>query len=340
MVIESWLWKRRPKGLRKKHWDHRYFKIVDDVIFYYKGENDTKPRNSIPLWSIVHVGKIVVPSENLRKDLIAYAQNGFSIQLADGTGFELLAKDSATLEIWLEALPSLVEKWTAEGARARTEAFENVNARRRSHSTLSAMSMASVESADSAEYVSLSQTKSTAPSLPESKYTSLTKEPDMKLHGLRISVSNHNSATRIQKDAEDPSLNPSESDISTSSDEDAAIPVDTSRKSNTAGIINNNSDSDVAPDFQTSNLTPENIEDEGSVAITGSSSQSIQGFLFKRGQAPRIVGVVHSDAWRRRWCVLASGMLQYFERTTDSVPKGRVSVSDILAVAPITESVK
>lgn len=81
-------------------------------------------------------------------------------------------------------------------------------------------------------------------------------EPDMKLHGLRISVSNHNSATRIQKDAEDPSLNPSESDISTSSDEDAAIPVDTSRKSNTAGIINNNSDSDVAPDFQTSNLTP------------------------------------------------------------------------------------
>lgn len=96
-------------------------------------------------------------------------------------------QDSATLEIWLEALPSLVEKWTAEGARARTEAFENVNARRRSHSTLSAMSMASVESADSAEYVSLSQTKSTAPSLPESKYTSLTKG-DAKWHKLLFAL--------------------------------------------------------------------------------------------------------------------------------------------------------
>ena len=45
-MLESWLWKRRPKDVRKKHWDHRYFRVCFALPLLFHPQTQHRPSTS------------------------------------------------------------------------------------------------------------------------------------------------------------------------------------------------------------------------------------------------------------------------------------------------------
>ncbi|EGD77016.1 hypothetical protein PTSG_07358 [Salpingoeca rosetta] len=430
-MVESWLWKRRPKDFRKKHWDHRFFKAVDDVILYYKSESGGKARNRIPIWTIVKIEKMVADVAQLPKNLVPYYRFGFRIITADNNDFELLAADEETRQLWLDALPQLVAKWTAEGPKAKDTAavhqtLADPESRKRTASGLSLSSLASVldrratsAAGNSADDSSPSTSRHSTiavqdenghrqPSFssaamdngdnddneeqgqqqPRTQQQDHQHETDddevdeggagttahaqaetsSRSHGLQISVDDPEA--RMLNPPSQPTHVPAGD--STSEDDggdgdggdggdgayahahangargygdveadfsSTAAPL-SSNGGGDYGIVDGDEGSDD-DDIDFGQDEPDTAGDGAMVFQSGATNtQTIQGFLFKRGSPARLVGVVHNQAWRRRWCVLADGYLQYYERTTDTSPKGRIPVSDMLGVAVVTERTK